>query len=109
MTEYVCDQDCQVRLPDGKIVHKLRGDLLVWPDDIEEGQPEEPPRHLFRLLGGQELDFSTASEAELKAAKWSYKAINAFTMAKFNKTMPRKAKDAMIAELLDMRFRAIGG
>ena len=103
MADWVCDRDCQVRMPDNAIRHCMRGDILVWPDDSEDS----PPEALFRPVKAEGLDFATASEAELKVAKWSYKALNEFTTRVYKKAMPKLGKDAMINTLLDMRLRTL--
>lgn len=97
--KFVCDTSCQVRLPDGSI--RTFYDGQVW--DFEEGF-EVPPH--FRALETA-FDFGEASKEELMAAKWTYKALNAYCQEHFKVEMPKGSKADMVTKFLDIKLRHI--
>lgn len=97
--KFVCDTTCQVRMKDGSIRTFYDGQVF----DFEDGF--EPPTH-FRALDTP-FDFGEASREELLAAKWSYKAINAYCQEHFKVEMPKGSKADMVTKFLDIKLRHV--
>lgn len=95
--KYICDTTCQVRMPSGAIQTFYDGQVVEVPDDFKM-----PPH--FRSIDTP-IDFATASREEMAAAKWSYKALNAFCQEHFKTEMPKGSKADMITKFFDIKLR----
>ena len=94
---------CQIRI-NGKIT-------FVGVGEVKELKKEH---HCFRAVGGEtpdvELDFTKASEAELKASNWTFKEAQKAVMQAYNVELQREEGDKksdIIGKILDAKFRSI--
>jgi hypothetical protein len=93
----ICRTACQVRVQGGKIITFAEGQVYDF---------EEVPMH-FESVESAELNFATATEAELLALKWSYKQIAAFAQEAYALDLPKGSKTELVKRLLDMRLRHV--
>ena len=98
MATYVCLRDCQEVL-NGKIHFVLRGDTVESDSDLKES--------CFARIDTPEykVDFITAGEAELLDAKWDFADAKAAVQSKFGVTLKKGPKEAVVAAIIDARFR----
>lgn len=102
--KYLCLQTCQVRV--GKRPMLVNSGMVV---DL----PEDPGAR-FRCLEDEEapheVDFTKATEQELTAAKWDFKAARLAIYEAYGvelKLEEGDKKSDIIAQILDAKFRAV--
>ena len=95
----VCRTPCQARVND-KILTFVAGQVIEF-----EGIKEAPIH--FESLESAIPDFATATDAELLAAKWSFKQLDEFTKSEYKLAMPKGSKAEMVMRLVDMRLRHV--
>jgi len=93
--ECVAIVTCQIRMPDGAIRFFNAGDVEAF---------DECPPH-FEPIAAREVDFVTASEAELMAAKWTLKEANTAMENVYGVQLKRASKAELVNQILDIRFR----
>lgn len=101
--KYICKRTCQLRIND-QITLVSRGDVIELDKD--------PGAKCFESIETEayKLDFTKASEQELKLTKWTfneaYKAIKAKYDVELHKEEGTKRSE-VIDQILDARYRAI--
>lgn len=99
--DYVCRRDCQITDVNGKI-------MFIERDAVVEAK-KNPRKGCFDEIGGsEELDFITASEEELHAAKWTFAEAKQAVGEAFGVEIKKREGDKksdVISKILDARFR----
>lgn len=100
----VCIKTCQIRHND-RITFVMKGEVYEFDEcpanfRVVAGEAEEAPA----------VDFTKASEDELKAAKWKFEDANAAMEQAYGKSLEKEEgtkKSDVIAQILDIRYRAV--
>lgn len=93
----VCERDCLIANPQGKIQHFSRGMVVEYP---------VCPDH-FRPLEKGKINFATAQEEELLEAEYNLDDLKAFIEEKYGRKAGNRGKERTVSMLLDCRFRAL--
>lgn len=99
MIKAVCRVACRPRMEDGK---------CYWckPGEVREfSSAKAVPEH-FEIIDTGEVDFETASEAELLEAKWKKSDAEAY-IVDAGGTFKDGDKADIVSQILDARFRKV--
>ena len=102
----VAKYSCQVRNAQDRIITLSKGTVIDYPGKHVHLRPVEGATEK-----AEKINFLKASEAELKAAKWKFSEANEAMMVAYGKELTKEEgtkKSDIIAQILDIRYRAVG-
>jgi len=101
--KYVCIKTCQIRV-DGRITFCSKGEIYELPKADPRFQCIEETAKEYKI------DFTKATEAELKAANWKFKEAATVMLEHYGKELEKEEgtkKSDVIRQILDIRYRAV--